>query len=256
MKKSILIALIAILCLDAIAQKQQIKPKPHTKIFDPNKFTGIGIFKIGIDTNVLLAYAEKNVEDIIDCNDFMKLHNKRVSELNGGRLELIRLKKVDSGSSSAAVIESYCPYVTEYVLTAYKISGDLIIRNIRLTFFKNSLVEFASDYDKLIEDALTVKYGDGELKVTEKKSSCYHNLTGITTPLIAKMYSKEWYNGLITVSSVMAESYDDNCKKEINTFFLYSVANTQWQNCESAGLDKSIKDDNSPKIKKSDLNNF
>ena len=255
MKKPILIIILARLCLNTIAQKHRAKPKFPAKIFDPNKFTGIGIFKIGIDTNVLLTYAEKNVEDIIDCNNFMELQNKRVTEFGGGRFELIRLKKADSGSNTG-VIESYCPNVTEYVLTAYKINGDLIIRNIRLTFFKNSLVEFASDYDKLIEDALTVKYGDGELKVTEKKSSCYHNLTGITTPLVAKMYSKEWYNGLITVSSVMSESYDDNCKKQMDTFFLYSVANTQWQNCESAGLDKSIKEDNSPKFKKSQLNGF
>ncbi|SDS82192.1 hypothetical protein SAMN05216490_1883 [Mucilaginibacter mallensis] len=256
MKKYILITLLIFNCLNTIAQNHQIKLKPNTKIFDPNKFTGIGIFKIGIDTNVLMAYAEKNVEDIVDCNDFSELQNKRVSNITGGRLELIRLKTADSGSIGADVIQSYCPFVTQYVLTAYKINGDLIITNIRLTFFKNSLVKFESDYDKLIEDALTVKYGDGELKVTETKSSCYHNLTGITTPLIAKEYSKEWYNGLITVYSDLFESYDDNCKKEIHTFFLYSVENKLWENCESSGLDKSIKDGNSPKIKKSELNNF
>jgi|GEM_PF-3294250 len=212
--------------------------KKENATSDPNLFTGIGLFKIGTDTAILVSYATTHVNYFGDVVSFEKLHDRMDQDDDGTTQELLRLKPTDS-TEGIGLLETYCSKVTEFYLSRYEISG-IVIKNIRLKYFKNKLVEFKCDYSKDIEDALTVKYSKPHLKVTTEKFSCMHNMTGITTPLEAKTYSQSWNNGPITATSLLWESYDDHCQKSINQLFYYTVENAEWKSCEDVGLNQAI----------------
>lgn len=215
-----------------------------------NGFLGIGIFKIGSDTTNLISFANLNVDYIRDIDSFQNLSYRMEMDADGKVKELLRLKKT-SDAENGGVCRSYCIDVTEYYLSRYEVSG-VIIKNIRLRYYLNRLVQFDSDFSSNIEDALSIKYGKSEFHVETKKFNCMHNLTGISTPLEAKTYSNVWHNAQIAAYSVLYEKYDDHCQKETNSYFMYDVDSPVLAECESRGLDNALR----PRINKSNLKDF
>jgi len=207
------------------------------------KFTGVGIFKIGTDTSILINYASTHVQYIRDCDDYENYDYVKVANMS----QLVRLK-TNSDPTRQIWDLSLCPDVSEYFLTAYEVAG-ITIKNIRLKYFKNKLVDFDSDASMEITDALKLKYGQPKLTVTQTTYNCLYKLTGLTKPLIAKTYQEEWVNNTISATSLLWETYDDHCEKQINRSFHYYITNQQLKQCEDSYRVKSENNTKKQQIK-------
>jgi hypothetical protein len=254
MKAKLLILCLILASINCFSQNKSVLVKTVKRDADPNGFLGIGVFKIGSDTSVLMTFAKQNIDTIRDCSDFENLLYAREKNGEGDITQLLRLKRSQE-QGNIGLIESYCPQVTEYYISRYIVSG-ILIKNIRLKYFQNKLVQFSSDFSNEIKDALTVKYGKSSLSVESKKLSCMHNLTGIATPLVEKTYTEKWTNGPIRVLSVLYDKYDDKCKLAINSFFLYTIDNSTWESCERDGRNAYLRKATAPKVDKKQLSDF
>jgi|GEM_PF-5721565 hypothetical protein len=206
MKKIILIALMVILCLPVKAQE---------------KFNGIGIFKIGMDTSTLISYANQNSYSIKNCSDFTEY----IQYKNDNFKLLVRLYHHDDNSLSIPSVSSN-PYVSNYLITLYYVSG-LTINNIELTFYKNALIQFTVKDNFDIDKGMEEKYGKGSVEILHLTSQCLDDAD------VDRSYFTTWKNGKIKAYRSILEQFDENCQKSYNSSFTYFVDNKEldkWNN--------------------------
>jgi len=208
MKKLILITLLLLLYTTIQAQKHQ----KDSNTIDPNKFTGLGVFKIGIDTNKLLNYINSTVDSFAICISYKKYTEYELVKYP----VFIRLKHEGPQSMSGVPFLSYNPDVMEYLLTTCTISG-IEMHDIRFKFYKNKLINVNMAGSDDILNAVIAKCGKGKSEGDKFSGECAD---------ISNMDENNmqcWSNGpLIAMNNIFVRYYE-NCKKDISSNFSYSV---------------------------------
>lgn len=216
-----------LLALHVNAQiKVKVKPKPLPMVIDTNKFMGVGIFKIGTDTSVLLTYASKAAKYVRDCDDSENLLYASQNPV----VQLLRLHHNPSKTYDIVSLSTH-PEVKEYFLTEYVVS-DIHIENVRLKYFRNKLIELKCKGSASIESAMSDKYGKPKSEFTKKVYTCLYKITGITRELDGGDYTSSWENGGIYAYSFMWVRYNDHCEKTTDQSFQYGFNNPELKSWE------------------------
>jgi len=223
MRKIFTICLVLLYSMTIAQVRVKKSVSNKTADIDVQKFTGVGIFKIGIDTNTLIGYAETHTEFIRDINSFASYSyfttlNNNCDTLNG----LLRLKRNSNTNFNPGAI-SNSPDVSEYFLTQYEVSG-IKIKAIQLKFYKGHLIGFHSDENSDLINAMTQKYGEPKTEEIKKTCDCLYKLTGITRQLEDINYLESWNNGPIITFYSLHKSYDEHCNEQISSYFTYSLS--------------------------------
>jgi hypothetical protein len=245
---SIIAALLIFFCFSVKGQKD-------TSMSQIEKFTGIGIFKIGADTSTICAYAKSVNRTISPLSDgdwyaSNKTNNDENEVLNVESDKSVYRFRKDKFTWKSLYTNN-CPDVTEYFINEYTVS-EIHIYNIRLVFYKNKLVKFSSNKSKSISDAMKSKYGDPVLTTEKKEINCLYNSTGNVVANEDVTYFENWSNGDIKATSILHKFYDDQCNVHYFNQFSYQVIDDDYKNCTILHYKDYIEQDND----KNKLNDF
>lgn len=257
MKTVIMITAIICSYLVGFSQAKKTKQSPNNTV-DPNKFMGIGLFKIGCDTNTVKQVAN-NLNSvgipiyIMNSDDIYSYQDKTSEESNEDvELHVFRIGKNDQTENIGTISgDNKCPDIQMYFLTEY-IVDDVKVYNIILAFYKNKLIGFSSDDSIPLEKAMNLKYGPGSIKAEKKIISCVYTLTGIKEDYEEATYFLTWKNGNIEATSVVNKLYDDKCTVQVVSGFWYNSINKEYEAWEDNHRYDYLK----PKGNKSDLKDF
>jgi len=230
MKKSILVALLAILCLAVKAQET---------------FKGIGIFKIGIDTSVLYNYVKENKFQLRAITSDDQYIN--ATTLSGYGI----IGKLYHNLEEKDILRhlSNCPEVKEFSISSYDIAG-ISLKNVRLIYYKDRLFSFECEYNNNAKDAIEAKYGALPVKMTYDTSKCIYNLTGHERLLIANKIDRSKLFGDILLVIIIKKGFDSHCEEDYSSIFKYQLFSDDLLNCEKDNKPKK------PEIDKNKLKDF
>lgn len=250
MKQLLIFFSLLVFVFCSYGQKKPLK-RPLIKTVNPNGFIGIGIFKIGADTNIVYEYA-KLIKQSIKTLDNSETYFNDIATKNEYNIDssVYRVKR-NASMFNAAFHLDYCPSTTQYIINRYNVSGIPLTR-VELLFYNNKLIEFSCDYNIDIVNAMTAKYGKSKVEIDHKAVNCVYNLTGISEKEDASTYYEKWINGPIEAFSINSVTYDNNCKKSYLTSFNYSIENKEYDKCWRNHLD----DNHDLKFSKKSLKEF
>ncbi|GAA4907012.1 hypothetical protein [Mucilaginibacter defluvii] len=197
--------------------------------FSQEKFTGIGVFKIGSDSSVVYNYAEEKCKKVKVISSIPVFDKKYIAKISKG---------------AADIIVDPCPDVSEYRLALYEVAG-MKLKNVELTFYKNKLIKFRSDYSTEVVNALDQKYGKSESTIKYDTASCVYQLTGITRKLVAKTYHNNRESDDIHFSAFVGSYYDDKCNEQYYSGLSYSIQVLEQLKCSN----EASKNKYTPKLK-------
>lgn len=219
-------------------------------LFSQEKFLGIGIFKLGVDTASVINYAESVNCKVSTINDGMILY-KIERENNKNDLLKIDSKnnvyRLERGKNMYSM--SKCPLIKEYFLNQYTVSG-IKLYNVRLEFYKNKLYSVKCNYGPDINDAMSLKYGKPELNRITKKVNCVFRLTGVKEELTEDSFYQKWKNNNILALGFSSAYYNDKCEKQYLSYFKYEIEIPEVTKCKEESISKE------PSIKKEQLKDF
>lgn len=189
--------LIAIFLMPVIGSSQSESP------------VGIGKFKIGQSlASTLIGELEKelNIKVVKESSSLMLFEFKNKT-LDNYILELA----YDSIKNTAPLEYNYCKGVKKYYLKKYSVAN-IPLKDIRLTFYNDTLIKFESDGSIQLKDALKVKYSGGKIKENKTRNSCllYDNEEDIYT----------WENGDIITTHTRKVTYNTDCEKSFIRFLV------------------------------------
>jgi hypothetical protein len=186
------------------------------------KVMGVGIFKIDeLTVSSLMRELGMNKMDSASVHDITTISNAH------GAIELYL------GSVKPRVSNSFARELNREVesdltdgyrvikLKTYKVK-DLEFKDIKLTFYNDTLITFYSKNPIDIEKVLTYKYGDPEVYEQRDTISCIYKLTGIPEENEAFMIMLSWRAEQGQANSFVEKQYNDKCEPEYTSAFSMS----------------------------------
>lgn len=173
-----------------------------TALFGQNKIEGIGQFKLKktsiafLDSLAKEKYFDKFVEISPDTAD-----------------------KYNSSPYAHLCKDARVFYIPEIKISEIK------MKEMYLTFYKDTLISINTDWSEEIVEALELKYGSGELKKKDKEVKCTLNSTGETVTYTETMFYQYWENGNIKCTAALGDYHDSNCEKQTLSYIEISVEN-------------------------------
>jgi hypothetical protein len=221
-----------------------------------DKFTGIGIFKIGTDTSIVYKYAKENkikIREITKGVDlsYMRLIDNPYTIASLKPKEKLIIGHINKSGDKYSLDINACPDVTQYILSSYEVDS-IKMKMVELTFYKNKLQKFKCKYDKIIVEAVESKYGTTNREIKSDTSKCLYNTTGIERLLISKRYYNTLINGDIKMTAYIGTFFDDHCKESYGSDFNYEQRIQELYDCSLSSM--GIQLNQKPKLK--DLKNF
>ncbi len=215
------------------------------------KIEGIGQFKISkTPISYLNDLASQMGVEIKQISDNGKLYDieKRSTSF------IIQLIKDPSKTGFSEIIYSTdCPQYSVFLVSGLTIST-FTFNNVYLTFYRDTLIRFKSDYVEKLDEALTIKYGKPELFDDEKDITCVYTYTGATIKKKEMNLKQTWKNEFIEAVISNWQFYTSDCKEHIVSDF--SVENTEYMHllyqCEKDQKDADKQKEKDELKKKSD----
>ena len=156
--------------------------------FNENKIHGLGLFKIGgsVDSTIgILRILSKYRYDTIWSSDqryalFANGHysSNQIIKLTAPQNTLDR----DNMASINHFFASWCKLVESYYINQYELDG-LLIKNIKLIYYRNKLVSIVCEKDQALTDAIASKFGKPDKHIANNDSG------------IGPYYSDTYLNG-------------------------------------------------------------
>lgn len=112
-----------------------------------------------------------------------------------------------------------CPAAKVYFISNYRIS-DIPIQGMYLTFYNDVLVRIEVQHPKTLTEAFEIKYGDGEIRVDTKTSTCIYTFTGNKVSYKDETFFTRWYNGGITAINTLSHYHDNECKSQYLSYLI------------------------------------
>lgn len=207
------------------------------------KIQGLGPLKIGSTTvDDLLRITNLQLKEI-DNSDFdyyedeFKNSQYAIDDNGVGLIEIINTgKKGKYGLEIKRSPEFGSGF--RFIALSRLTIGEVIVGNIEMAFYHDTLFHVRCDGSQEIEDALTTKYGPGKLTRNKKIITCRYKNTGVEVQNEESSFSKSWMNGDIVATSYFEKYFDNDCKPSYISFFLvYSNRiNTIWDAVSRANL--------------------
>jgi hypothetical protein len=112
----------------------------------------------------------------------------------------------------------FCPDVRVFKLSSYNIS-EFLIKNIYLTFFRDTLISFKCDYNRQLEEALIIKYGEPKQTLDEKEINCTTQNLGLSVTHKESNIKELWDNNNLQAEFYFYKYYDSECNEKFITGF-------------------------------------
>lgn len=173
--------------------------------FSQSKLNGIGIFKLGMNEDILISKLDSLGYSGKVCNEEFT-YKCRPSGLNYTKIPNI----LDNASTY---------FIGEYNVAGEKLTG------IEINFFNKKLYDFSITKGYLgdLIDKLELKYGKFPLEKEEETTTCYFN--GNSYKLPKTTFSKSYTNGDIKMTYLLVSTRDSKCDK--NTYQIFGLYNSE-----------------------------
>ena len=179
-----------------------------TSLLCQEKIEGIGKFKLKITTtaiiNNLIEEQGFNKTSIKSVRDLISLRNGKdlVAEVFPDTLQFY----------SSAINSHHCKNIRVFYIPKITIAN-IDIKNMYLTFSKDTLAEIMTDFSAEITDAFDLKYGKSKLDVRETVEDCKSTYSGTITNYTDKIYYQYWDNNDISCTAALGDYRNSKCEK-------------------------------------------
>jgi hypothetical protein len=217
--------------------------------FGQNRIEGIGKFKLKkTSVTYLDTLAKEQGLDREKINTFKEYYNLRRETNKLAEIFVDTVERYNSPSYS-----HYCKDARVFYIPKMKIS-EIELSNTYLTFYKDTLVEINTDYEREITEAFELKYGKAEIEKKEKEIKCTLKLSGAEISYTEIMYYQYWNNGNIRCTAALGDYYNSKCEKQSISYISLSVEKmtTKIRECDDKEEDRIKKKNDSEKKKKLD----
>lgn len=211
MKKPLLTPIFVLLALYSFAQ---------------DKIEGVGKFKVKkTTTSIMKDIATElgtKIQIVTNYDQYFDLTSPS-SLLKKQRVLEFKPDTIDKANYYNTTLATLCPEYQVFLITSYDIAG-INLKNIRLTYFRDTLAAFHCDYSTQIKEALTLKYGASKDTATTKDVLCTFTYTGNQVTYKEVTSYNRWNNDDISATLYLHRYYDDKCKEKFLSYFDVSVA--------------------------------
>ncbi|OQP51726.1 hypothetical protein A4H97_26300 [Niastella yeongjuensis] len=183
------------------------------------KISGIGRFKIGFTTTTIIDELSKEFSSsITETNDIMATMTNYYDE-NPTKILYISKEKNENAEFPHTYYLKH-PKVKVYFLNNFLIPEVVVLHNIYLKFYNDTLYSLNCEGSELLDTALTLKYGNPKFTAKTKNIACSNAYRTFTYE--EATYTKEWVNPSkkITADLVYSRYYNSKCEKQILNYFL------------------------------------
>jgi hypothetical protein len=229
-----------------------------------HEINGISIFKIG-------ETKERILHTLIDSMHYSGVKEKNAFELSTFVSQKLNDKTVYKGKISIDTanfdiekqyetnvvmeIEMFTPGIEKYFIKQFPITNEIALKNVEFFFLNDSLCYVKMDWDKKIEDALNLKYGESNSTFDEKVYSCTYTYTGAKFEKKGSTFTNRWVNkdNKIQVFSYANLGFDEKCEQRLTSWIeIYEPAGkkrynsgityfTNWENFKKGKKDEKTK---------------
>lgn len=153
MKKIILFALMSIISLVSYSQS----------------INGLGKFKLGSNISIINEFGEIGKIDGISHDNYDMIYSFCHKEREWAIVEYIYdTNKIDQISTGSIINANPAPLCRTFEITnPVKINDEVTLEEVRLIFINDTLVSIETSYSSALNEALDLKYGKIEPKITE-----------------------------------------------------------------------------------------
>lgn len=203
---------------------------------------GIGVLVFG----ETFAEITSDLEKAIGCKTYSADNYDDYNKLDKETEVIIELLKSKTMRSFAYA--SDCDDSRVLFVKGYKIK-DILIRDLTLTFYKDTLITIYLNPMYDFTNAFEAKYGKGDAKIVENKITCVYKLTGIKSENIETEVTTSWDIGRYHAFSTVSKKYNAKCELEYNMYFSFynNDAIRDYHDCNSRGR-KTIPKETSTKV--------
>lgn len=183
------------------------------------KINGIGPFKIGNTPVSLINELSKEFgASVNETNDVVETNTNYLDE---NPTKILFLSK-DKNEKVEYPHSNYINHskVKVYFLNNFLIPEVVVLHNIFLNFYNDTLYSIECEGSDVLDTALTLKYGKPQKSITSRKITCSNAYR--TFNYEETTYTKEWTNPLKKIEARLVYStyYNSKCEEKSLTYFL------------------------------------
>jgi hypothetical protein len=217
---------------------------------------GIGPFRIGrTTTSIIDSIAKAERIKVKTSYDLMETFGSYSFKDKPSKIYL--LGKKDGGYDMSDPKYRPAQGCQVYFIDYYQVAG-IPIKKLYLSFYQDTLYQIYCDGDTKIEEAVTLKYGEGVITRNSRKIKCQSKFTGGEFEEEESDLQTTWDKRAdsIIASSRFQTYYDEKCKEQFISYFMIvnKPVSTAITNAEVAMRNK--KSEEELKEKKSKLKDF
>jgi hypothetical protein len=218
-----------------------------TGYFSQTSIKGIGLLKLGSTTSAVFNLIEVDVETIAKCStqsETYKFTNKVIELLS------------DTTTLDKPIYATYCNNARVFHVPSIKLSDEIKIEDVYLTFYFDTLVSITSDKNSELNKALTTKYGEPVVDLKENSKE-YTLGNGTPVTLTDQTFYSVWGNDPeIKCLSFLSKYYSTSINPDYISYFnlKYSKIDLKIYK-ESEKIETKIKD-RLEQIRKDKLKDF
>lgn len=183
-----------------------------------NKIDGIGQFRIGkTTTNIVSQISDDKRVKIKESHSALDEYRVDGSLYKKTKNIFIIVEPAPGDIDNVNYLHN--PDYKCYFIDYYEISG-VPVSKIYLYFFKDTLYSIKCDGGVELDEALTLKYGEPEIKTETKKVKCSSRLAG-EFEVEERNHTSRWSTGIDSIKAVSYTSmyYNSKCEKSYMSFF-------------------------------------
>jgi len=183
------------------------------------KISGIGPFKIlATPSSIIDTLSKMYGVSIKETNDVLETETNYYDE-NPTKIFFISKDKNENAEYPHSKYIRH-PKVKVYFLNNFLIPEVVVLHNVFLRFFNDTLYSFECEGSEILDTALTLKYGNPKIKIRTHPVTCSNAYRTFNY----EEYSshKEWQNlsKKIDADLVYSTYYNSKCEKKSFTYFL------------------------------------
>lgn len=219
------------------------------------KIAGVGRLKIGNTTTAIIEELSKEFSSPIkETNDIMETATNYYDEAPTKILFISKEK--NENVEFPHTYYSKHPKVKVYFLNNFLVPEVVVLHNVYLKFYNDTLYSLDCEGSDILDTALTLKYGNPKLSSKTKNIVCSNAYRTFTYE--ESTYTKEWLNPTkkITADLVYSIYYNSKCEKQfLNYFLLYNNVISKKIEIDITKSEQ-LKNDQNLSEKKKSLTNF
>jgi hypothetical protein len=176
---------------------------------------GIGIFKLGSNISIIDSFGE--IAEISDSYSEASYYEYGIIEYMS---DTNSIEQVRTGSliNSESELDQRCRIFK--INKSVRINDEIKLENLRLIFLCDTLVSIECDYSSELEEALNMKYGKIETKITKTPHKYTRTINGSQITLTDERYEVNRSNSLIECRSVLCSYYSGSIEAKYFSYFI------------------------------------